>query len=301
MKKSQVLLLLLLFITALSLISNFSCRGSTQLNTPTISLTSIPDAEYFLIDKYPDLFWCDPDLYPVARPGVEQQKALDQFDAIRANNVEFTAILEHLNFTLKNNYTDQEKLLIYQQYKTLTYGLEITGTTSPYSFTLRTGENPGYRITGTVTSSGVIHELTRETKYNSCPICLSQGTLILTPSGSIPVENLKIGMAVWTMDKFGNKIEAFILQATRTPVPRSFVALRVQLSDGRTVMASPGHPTSVGKTLAEYQVGDVIDGAKIAGINEILYNVGFTYDILPSGDTGLYWANCILLKSTLMR
>lgn len=31
----------------------------------------------------------------------------------------------------------------------------------------------------------------------------------------------------------------------------------------------------------------------------VSYSNGYTYDVLPSGDTGLYWANGILIGSTL--
>jgi hypothetical protein len=34
-------------------------------------------------------------------------------------------------------------------------------------------------------------------------------------------------------------------------------------------------------------------------VENVIYNTGATYDLLPSGETGLYWANGVLLKSTL--
>jgi len=297
MKTSRVFLFFLILFTLVSLLSGVNCRGTTLATTT--SLTSLSEIKYFLIDKYPNLFWCDPDLYPIARPGVEQQNAIDQFDTIKANNAEFTAILKHLSLPAKNDYTDQEKLLIYRQYKTLTLGLEVTGKSSPYTFTLRTGENPGYRITGSITSSGVIKVSSQETSFNSCPICLSQGTFISTPSSQIPVENLKPGMIIWTVDKTGIRIAVPVLQVSNTSVPKSFAMVRVQLEDGRSVTASAGHPTSVGIDLGNYNVGDMLDGSRILKIDIVSYNAGFTYDVFPGGDTGFYWANGILLKSTL--
>jgi hypothetical protein len=299
MKTSRFFLLILILIALVSVLSGVNCRSSTPVTTT--SLSSIPEIKYFLIDKYSNLFWCDPDLYPIARPGIEQQNAIDQFDTIKANKTEFTAILKHLSLPAKNHYTDQEKLLIYQQYKTLTLGLEVTGTSSPYTFTLRTGESPGYRIIGSITSSGVIKVLSQETSFNSCPICLSRGTFIFTPLGQVPVENLKPGMIIWTVDKTGIRIAVPVLQVSRTSVPKSFAMVRVQLEDGRIITASVGHPSSVGIDLGNYVVGDLLDGSKITKIETVSYNVGFTYDVLPSGDTGFYWANGILLKSTLMR
>ena len=78
-------------------------------------------------------------------------------------------------------------------------------------------------------------------------------------------------------------------------------SIRIELSDGRSVTASPGHPTAEGKAIADYQVGDELDGARIIVVDYITYENGMTYDILPAGTTGFYWANGILLGSTLKK
>jgi hypothetical protein len=46
-------------------------------------------------------------------------------------------------------------------------------------------------------------------------------------------------------------------------------------------------------------VGDTLDGALVIVVEQVIYEGGATYDLLPGGPTGLYWANGILLKSTL--
>jgi hypothetical protein len=83
----------------------------------------------------------------------------------------------------------------------------------------------------------------------------------------------------------------------RTPTTHQMTRLR--LDDGREVFASPGHPTADGRTLAQLQPGDALDGARVLSAKRIRYTDGYTYDILPSGSTGAYWANGILLGSTL--
>jgi hypothetical protein len=166
---------------------------------------SPPQLEYRLIAQYGPLFFCDPDFYPLARQGQEQQHALDQFPAIRANAAEFAAILEHLGLPEKADYAADEKLSMYREHKELTYGAQLTSSGAAYDFTLRMGQNRGYRIEGTITSSGSITETSRETSFNTCPICLVRGTPIETPAGRIPVEQLQRGMPVWTVDAFGNR------------------------------------------------------------------------------------------------
>jgi hypothetical protein len=46
-------------------------------------------------------------------------------------------------------------------------------------------------------------------------------------------------------------------------------------------------------------VGERLDGARIVSVERIAYAEEATYDLLPSGDTGWYWADGILIASTL--
>ena len=77
-----------------------------------------------------------------------------------------------------------------------------------------------------------------------------------------------------------------------------FQVVRITLNDGRSVTASPGHPSAEGQMLGDYRVGDTLDGATVTAVEHVNYN-GATYDILPAGATALYWANGVLLRSTL--
>lgn len=73
----------------------------------------------------------------------------------------------------------------------------------------------------------------------------------------------------------------------------------MKLNDGCAISASAGHPTAQGRALGDYEVGDILDGALAVVVEYVTYDSGATYDVLPSGSTGLYWANGVLLKSTL--
>ncbi len=175
----------------------------------------------------------------------------------------------------------------------------MTAAGNIYNFVLRIGENQGYRIEGTVTSTGTVKETKRETSFNTCPICLTKGTLIETPQGLIAVEQLRKGMTVWTVDESGKPVSVPVIETVATPVPPSFQVAKITLSDGRSVTASPGHPSAEGKALGEYQAGDTLDGATVTNVKFVPYDGGATYDILPFGATGSYWANGVLLRSTL--
>jgi hypothetical protein len=71
------------------------------------------------------------------------------------------------------------------------------------------------------------------------------------------------------------------------------------LADGRELLASPGHRTADGRPLGLLVAGDALDGSTITRWELVPYAGDRTYDLLPAGGTGTYWANGILLASTL--
>jgi len=75
--------------------------------------------------------------------------------------------------------------------------------------------------------------------------------------------------------------------------------VHLKLADGRELLASPGHRTADGRQLGALAVGDRLDGSTITLWEVVPYSGDHTYDLLPAGPTGTYWANGILLLSTL--
>jgi len=71
------------------------------------------------------------------------------------------------------------------------------------------------------------------------------------------------------------------------------------LADGRELLASPGHKTADGRVLGSLAAGDRLDGSTIKLWELVPYSGDRTYDLLPAGATGAYWANGVLLGSTL--
>jgi hypothetical protein len=273
-------------------------QGPAPIPTPTV-IHSLPELKYLLIANFDDVFYVDPDFYPVAREGQEEKNALQQFPIIKSNDIEFSAILKHLGLPNQAEYTNEEKLLIYREHKKLTLAVEIAASGDVYHFVMRVGETQGERIEGTITPSGKITVLKREPSFNTRPICLAVGTLIDTPDGPLPVERLHKGITVWTVDNSGERVPTAVLETAVTPVPSSFQVVRISLSDGRTVSASPGHPSAQGQALGDYQTGDILDGALVITVEHVIYHGDSTYDLLPDSSTSLYWANGILLRSTL--
>ena len=168
---------------------------------------------------------------------------------------------------------------------------------------LRIGESASNGCTITLTLASIQGDtaiFTEEKDFNrSCPICLAGNTFIDTPSGLIAVKDLRVGMSVWTIDKSGKRVSGVVVKTSKTPVSRTHQMIHLILNDGRELFVSPGHPTVDGRMVGDFIVNDFYDGARVTASGLVAYDDTATYDILPSGETGFYWANGILLGSTL--
>ncbi len=138
------------------------------------------------------------------------------------------------------------------------------------------------------------------------PRCLSEDTLIDTPAGPTTVRDLAVGALVFTVDAAGRRVVAPLLAASHFDVPRSHEMSRVVFDDGRELLVSPGHPTcgsarssSSMATLADLAKGERYDGGNVTRAERVPYGHDATFDILPGGESGCYWANGVLLGSTL--
>jgi len=169
-----------------------------------------------------------------------------------------------------------------------------------YRFTLRLKEETGgVSIQGLIARNGTIRVLTRESTFLICPKCLAADTRIDTPDGWVLVQTVKPGDRVWTLDAMGHRVSVLVLKTSATPVSLEHRVVHLVLSDGREVWVSPGHPTADGRTVRELEANGTYDGSQIKSSELIPYQQHQTYDLLPAGNTGFYWANGILLASTL--
>jgi hypothetical protein len=309
--------------TAISSSTAAATLTATKAGTPAPgSGTGLsPDQlKYRLLYKYPNFFFCDPDFFPL-ESGDEQELALARFHEIQKKTGTYRAILQRTKLKGGANLSDSQKLIVYREFKKLN-ALILEPSGKVYKFRLRvpTGEKSqisvesgdrsyimemyrkmgdGLIIEGTITKMGKITVNYSYPQRLTCPKCLATNTLIDTPNGPIAVQDLRVDMRVWTLDVAGRRFAARVVQAARMPVPTTHQMVRLRLDDGREVFASPDHPTADGRTLAQLHRGDAFDGAHVLSAERIRYADGYTYDILPSGSTGAYWANGILLGSTL--
>lgn len=248
------------------------------------------------------LSYCDPDQFPVANQD-PIDSARQRLPMIKADGAAFDAILRFEHLTADQQLTDDQLIAINQDYKQM-QAIQLVADGDEYPFDLQVpdaGSPAGaQRLTGTVTRSGSVTIEHREAGHRlPCPICLAMGVRIATPSGDVPVQDLKPGMPVWTVDRSGRRIVGVVRQTGHMQAPLGHQVIRIMLADGRTVVASPGHPTADGRTVGDLRPGDLLDGSRVVTAVPLPYSGRDTYDLLPSGSTGLYFANGVLLGSAL--
>jgi hypothetical protein len=289
-------------LTAFVVLLAIACGSPAPAPAPVGAPLTITQLKFAVLDSVGLPVYCDPDFYPIARQGGEQASAIAKFPQIQADTELYSAIIarEKLSATDVN---DQEKLVIYRVYKNLN-ALTLAKAGDIYLFIVRVRSTSGtasyLMVSGTVRMDGVVSVSSRTpTGAPNCPICLAASTLISTPNGSVRVTEIKPGMVVWTASADGARIAAPVLEIGNTQVPAGHLMVHLVLADGRALLASPGHRTADGRALGSLAVGDPLDGSTITQWELVAYSGDRTYDLLPAGPTGSYWANGILLSSTL--
>jgi hypothetical protein len=272
-----------------------------QTPFPPAGPPALNDLRYRLIAQFGAPFYCDPDLYPVGHDVSDEQVA-QYLAEIRKNPAEYAAILRHLGLPLNAALTPAQQRAVYGEQKMLN-AVILTPAGTKYQFGMSIGnyDSQGTALTGLIDASGGITVTGREPAFLTCPICLAADTLIGTPSGQIPVQDVRAGTIVWTLDSSDNRVSMPVAMIARRPVGNGARLILIKLADGRQIFASPGHPTADRRLLGDLLNGDFLDGSRVVLADRVPYAAGWTYDILPSGETGTYLAEGIWLMSTLRK
>lgn len=293
-------------IVALLVVVVAGCAGSGPGPSPSPSpgapLTTA-ELRFRLIDTFGPVWYCDPDFYPIAVAD-EAVRAIERFGEVQADREAFAAIVAYLGLVATTDPTAAEKLAIYRSWKQLNaIVLEPVGDGShrfDYLNMPAPGASEGRRSTGTIDDRGSITiEQQAPAGEPACPICLARGTRLATPAGDVAIEDVRVGMHVWSIDQGGRRIVANVVRVGQTRVPASHLVVRLVLDDGRSVRASPGHPLADGRLLADIRPGDAVDGATAVRVPAEPYDGGSTFDLLTDAPGGAYLADGIPLGSTL--
>ena len=281
---------------AIAMVLGAAC-GSTGGGTG--AQLTVPQMKFAVIDSLGKPAYCDPDFYPIARIDGEQQNAISRYPQISADTTTYAAIVAHEHLP-SGDLSDEQKLTVYRAWKLLrALGLTASGSGYTFDYTVA-GSSAFEHVVGTVTSDGTVHVASRSPgKRPMCPICLAASTLIDTPAGSVRVTDLRSGQIVWTLSANGSRIAMPVVKVGSIEAPVGHRMVDVALADGRKLLVSPGHRTADGRQARELRVGETLDGSVITKWELVPYTGGRTYDLLPAGATGFYWANGILMASTL--
>lgn len=267
---------------------------------PAGTVLTVPQLKFAVMDAAGKPAYCDPDFYPIAREGGEQANAISFYPQIKADAETYAAIVAHEHLP-SGDLNDQQKLVVYRAWKLLRV-VELTRAGADYAFQYKIQPSGGgYElVSGTVRADGAVNVTSKtQTTPLMCPICLAASTLIATPSGPTPVPEVRVGTVVWTQAADGSRVAEPVLDVGSMEAPAGHMVVDLRLADGREVFVSPGHRTAGGVPVGALKVGDPLDGSVVSHWELVPYAGGRTYDLLPAGATGHYWANGILLATTL--
>jgi hypothetical protein len=291
-----------LMATLLLLVVAAGCASRPTQPSPLPQLNGA-ELRYKLVDTFGPLWFCDPDFYPVARAD-EAELAVQRFPEVQADTEAFAAILMHLNLKPGADFDANQKLAIYRAWKQLNgVALQDAGN-GTYRFDYlnmpAAGAAEGRRTSGTIDQHGtIVIEQQAPAGEPPCPICLARGTRIATPSGEVPVEDIRVGMRVWSIDATGQRVAATVTLIGQSRVPSTHEVVRLELADGRIVRASPGHPMVDGRLIGTIHASDMVDGVTVVSATLEPYDGGSTFDLLTDSSTHAYVADGIPLGSTL--
>ena len=288
---------------AVLIVAMIACSSPGPGPKPVGSPLSTAQLKFAVMDSAGKPAFCDPDFYPIGRVGGEEANAVAIYPTIKQDAAAYAAIVAHEHLP-SGDLTDAQKLVLYRAWKLLR-AITLTQDGEQYSFSYRTNQtttnSAQYQlVSGTVRVDGVVTIASRTaTGPPNCPICLASTTLISTPNGLVRVTDIRAGMMVLTQDAGGNRVAGAVLEVGSMEVPAEHLMVHLKLADRRELLVSPGHRTGDGRQAGALKTGDQLDGSVIMAWELLPYSGDRTYDLLPAGPTGHYWANGILLSSTL--
>src|SRR5438552_5415090 len=189
--------------------------GSSATASPSIEASAtqsltFPDLKFKVADAEGPVRVCGP---PVVRAGGDQAEADAGFPLVDAAT--YAAILRHEHLTA-NPTSPSFRLAVYRAYKAI-QTITLNSDGGSYRFEIPTTKQT--IVSGTIDHSGTITGVSSRPLVGGCPICLTAGTTISTPDGPIPVNQLRVGMPIWTLGPDGGRQLARVRAIGQRPMP----------------------------------------------------------------------------------
>ena len=130
-----------------------------------------------------------------------------------------------------------------------------------------------------------------------CYADCSEETLIRTPDGNKKISKIKFGDFVISYG--GETVRVIDLVKIKA---KDRLVVNIELDNKIILEALPDHPLGPSKyKFRDLRTGHEIDGHKIVSIKLVPYKHKYIYDILPQSRTGTYYANDVLIGSSLRK
>jgi hypothetical protein len=127
----------------------------------------LPELRYRLIDKFGSVRFCDPECWGPCSLIREQEHAEQAFPQIKRQEEAFHTIVQHLELGTIREFSGEQKLSVYREYKKLLCGmsLEMQGENHKFEFAAANG----FRVEGIVSPKGEITVTKKEPVPLICP------------------------------------------------------------------------------------------------------------------------------------
>ena len=151
--------------------------GPADMPPETIEKMTYPELRFSLMKRFGSPWYCDPDVYPLARKVRQEAGAVKHFPEIRENAPAFHLIAKHLNLDERAELSTEQKVLVYHEYKKVQRAMQLEPDGSGFRFAFSVPEQPtefyrarGFRIVGRVDSRGEIVDWEKTPATLACPI-----------------------------------------------------------------------------------------------------------------------------------
>jgi hypothetical protein len=160
----QLALIVSITMWTLSGSAQHSCSAQKSF---TVEQIVLPELRYRLIDTFGPVGFCDPECPSSCNLVLEQQHAEEAFAQIRRQEAAFRSIVEHLGLKTVREFSGEQKLSVYREYKKLICGMSLETEEAKYKFEFAAAT--GFRIEGTISRKGEITVAEKEPVPLICP------------------------------------------------------------------------------------------------------------------------------------
>jgi hypothetical protein len=144
-------------------VAQHACSPAKKFGVEQIVL---PELRYRLIDKFGSVQFCDPDCPSSCSLFGEREHAAAAFPQIRSQEQAFPAMVQRLGLGTKGEFSGEQKLSVYREYKKLLCGMSLAMQGENHTFEFVAD---GFRVEGMVSRKGEITVTNKEPAAVICP------------------------------------------------------------------------------------------------------------------------------------